>query len=110
MQFPSIRVGVRVTVNRRLKEVIVGLKQSAVMTQNLGLKVRLLRVVAVVGLGVVAGLSGMMGAIIGVKVGRSLVGRMGSIRVSLTLKMGLSIRRKRGRRLIICPRLERHHG
>ena len=109
MQFPSIRVGVRVTANRHLKEVTVGLKQSAVMTQNLELKVRLLRVVAVVGVGLVAGLFGMMGGIIGVKLGRIRVGIMVSIPLSLNQKMALSIRRKRDR-LMICQRLVRRRG
>jgi len=79
------------------------------MTQNLGQKVRFLRVVAVVGVGREAGLFGMMAGIVGVRVSQSRVGIMGSIRVSLTRKMGLSIRRKLGR-LMICQRLGRHRG
>jgi hypothetical protein len=54
---------------------------------------------AVVGVGLGAGQYGMMVGMIGVKVGRSLVGKMGNMRlVNLSQKGVVSIRRKQGRR------------
>ncbi|TAE00450.1 MAG: hypothetical protein EAZ78_15430 [Oscillatoriales cyanobacterium] len=58
-----------------------------------------IRVVAAVGVGREAGLYGMMVGMIGVRVGRSLVGKMASIcLVNLSQKREDSIRRKQGRR------------
>lgn len=77
-----------------------------VTTQNRRLKELFIRVVVAVGVGREAGLSGMMAGMIGVRVGRSLVGKMASMhRVNLSQKGEGSIRRKQHPLLMICPNL-----
>jgi hypothetical protein len=86
--FTSILAGLRVTAKITLREVTVGVRLSVAQILNRRLKELFIPVVAVTGVGLVAGQSGMMAGMIGVRVGRSLVGKMVSIcRVSLSLSL-----------------------